>query len=439
MRDPPRATALAALLVAFPIVPPTRGSAVILPCVRGIIMRIFPRSVVSYPIFDLKAASTGYNFLASCKRCDCWRGPPLARRVAQCVARSAAQGDAMSQYSKLCARVRRRDLLKTAATATVAAGLDSLFPRPVSAQAVVKIGTAVLGDYALAGPILVALEKGFFKERGINVELVPFRGGPNLVKAVVSGEILIGLSGSTDVPLFREAGFPIKAIATYTEGNHFTLNTAPTITKLADLKGKRIGVTSLYATTWIFAMMLAKQQGLDPERDLKLVALGGLDAQMASMARGEIDAFVWGDYGAALERAGTSKVLLRFDKVTPRWISQVAYASDQAIQTQPDAIRRSLQGLFQAIHFMKARPEETAQLVSKKLGWSVEAVRAAHNLSSPLFPSTGRVSPEALSTIQSTLIEIGVMKKRVRVDDLYTNQFTPVAVRPGGCPEGRPC
>src|SRR4051812_2489748 len=218
-------------------------------------------------------------------------------------------------------RLTRRHFLRTSGVAVLAAGA----PRVARAQSAVKVGTAVLGDYALAGPFIVAVEKGFFRTENLNVEFVPFRGGPNLVKAVIGGEILLGAAGSTDILVFREAGMPLKMVATHTEGNHFTLNVAPDIGNVADLKGKAIGVTSAGSTTWVFARMVAKAQGWDADKDVKIVGLGGLDAQLAALSRKEIHGFVWGDGGAVTQLAGKSKVLMRLDKVTPRWISQVQY------------------------------------------------------------------------------------------------------------------
>ena len=170
--------------------------------------------------------------------------------------------------------------------------------RTARAQTAVKIGTAVLGDYSMAGPVIVALERGFFKSEGLAAEFIPFRGGPDLLKAVMAGECLVGISGSTDILVFREAGSPIKMIATHTEGNHFTLNVAPDVQRLGDLKGKSVGVTRVGATTWVFARMLARKEGWDPDRDVQIVGLGGLDAQLAALARREIAAYVWGDGGA---------------------------------------------------------------------------------------------------------------------------------------------
>jgi NitT/TauT family transport system substrate-binding protein len=318
--------------------------------------------------------------------------------------------------------ISRRALLRTTALTlpTVVA------PRVARGQPSVKIGTAVLGDYSLAGPIIVALEKGFFRQEGVNAEFIPFRGGPDLLKAVLSGDVLIGATGSTDIFVFREAGSPVKMIATHTEGNHFTLNVAPDVSAIGDLKGKAIGITRAGSTTWVFARMMAKQQGWDPERDVKIVALGALDAQLAALSRKEIAAFVWGDGGAVTELQGKSKVLMRLDRFTPQWISQIDYASEDAIRKDPEAIKKSLRGIFRGIRFMKEHPDDAAPLAAKRLGWTPEAVLRAHKLSSPLFPFDGSISVQALGSMQDVLLEYGVIKKRLPLEDHFTKDFTPV-------------
>ena len=319
----------------------------------------------------------------------------------------------------------RRHFLMTSTTVLAA---SALAPAVVRAQPAVKLGTAVLGDYALAGPFIVAADKGFFQAEGLNVEFVPFRGGPNLVKAVIAGEVLLGASGSTDILVFREAGMPIKMVATHTEGNHFTLNVAPEVQALGELKGKSIGVTSAGSTTWVFARMVAKSQGWDPDKDVKVVALGGLDAQLAALARKEIHAFVWGDGGAVTQLAGKSKVLIRLDKVTPKWISQIQYVSEDGIKKQNDQIRKSMRALFLAMKYMREQPNEAAEIVAKKIGWSPEAVLGAHKISGSLMSHDGTISMEALSSMQDTLLEYGVIKKKLPIEEHVAREFAPVKI-----------
>ncbi len=301
-------------------------------------------------------------------------------------------------------------------------------PRLARAEPAATVGTAVLGDYAMAGPVIVALDRGYFRANGLDAEFVPFRGGPDLLKSVIGGEALVGLTGGTDIFVFREAGAPIRMIATETEGNHFTLNVSPDIHAVADLRGKAIGVTKVGATTWVFARILARQQGWDPERDVKIVPLGGLDAQVAALTRHEIQAIVWGDGGAVLEAQGKSRVLLRLDSVTPRWISQIVYASEETIRRRSDDLRKALRAIFQALAFMTAHPEEAAAIAARTLKWEPRAVLAAHRLSSPLFPRDGHIDVGALSAMQDTLLEQGVLGRRLPLTDHYTTAFTPVRV-----------
>jgi NitT/TauT family transport system substrate-binding protein len=319
-------------------------------------------------------------------------------------------------------RLTRRRFLSSSGAAVLAAAT----PRIVAAQSTVKVGTAVLGDYSLAGPFIVAAEKGFFRTENLSAEYVPFRGGPNLVKAVIAGDILLGAAGATDILVFREAGMPLKMVATHTEGNHFTLNVAPDIASAADLKGKAIGVTAVGATTWVFARMFAKHQGWDADKDVKVVPLGGLDAQLAALSRKEIAAYVWGDGGAVTQLAGKSKVLMRLDTVTPKWISQVQYVSEDGIKKNAEQIRKVQRAIFGAAKYMHDQPEDAAEIISKKIGWSPEAVLAAHKISGPLMSLNGQVSVEALASMQEVLLEQGVIKKKLPIEEHIAREFFPV-------------
>ncbi len=320
------------------------------------------------------------------------------------------------------ARVSRREFLTTSAVALLAVGA----PRIGHAQTAIKVGTAVLADYALAGPFIIALEKGFFRTEGLTAEFVPFRGGPDLVKAVIAGDILLGAAGSTDIFVAREAGQPLKMVATHTEGNHFTLNVAPDVQGAAELKGKTIGVTRVGATTWVFARMFAKAQGWDPDQDIKIAGLGGLDAQLAALSRKEIHAFVWGDGGAVTQLEGKSRVLMRLDAVTPKWISQIQYVAEDSIKKNADQLRKAMKAVFSGVRFMKEQTADAAEIIAKKINWKPEAVLAAHKISSPLFSLDGQVSLEALRTMQDTLLEYGMIKKKLPLEEHVAREFFPV-------------
>src|SRR5262249_31801085 len=118
---------------------------------------------------------------------------------------------------------RRRFFQVTAGGLVAASGIAGTLRRVAAQGPTVKLGSAVLGDYSMVAPILVAQEKGYFRSQGVTVEFQPFRGGPDLVKAVVAGQIQIGTTGATDVPVFRATGAPIRFVCSGVEHTHFTL------------------------------------------------------------------------------------------------------------------------------------------------------------------------------------------------------------------------
>lgn len=321
----------------------------------------------------------------------------------------------------------RREFLTVAGAGAVGAGLgQTLSSRPASAQLrTVKIGTAVLADFGLVAPIAVAIEKGYFKENGIAVEFTPFRGGPPLLQAVQGGQINIGITGATDVLVFREK-VPVRYVASTVTQNHFTLTTLPGVSSLAELKGKSIGVTAAGATTWVFANMLAKRQRWVPDRDIKIVPLGPVDAQLAALARGEIEAFIWGDGAAVYEHEGKVKILMPLTALTPNWISEAAYCTDDYIKSNKDDIRRALRAYFQGIKFIRENQAEAVKIAAKALTWPEPATVKGYQITTPLYAPDGRIDLEALRFMQNTLLELNVIKQRLPLEDHYTNEFTPV-------------
>src|SRR2546425_4413241 len=127
------------------------------------------------------------------------------------------EGSRESQGARLmpATSISRRRFLATAAAIPAA-----LAPWPARGATAVKIGTAVLGDYSMAGPVIVARERGLFAREGLAAEFVPFRGGPDLLKAVMAGENPLGLTRGTHILLFPAGGAPRQAVAPPTPGEH---------------------------------------------------------------------------------------------------------------------------------------------------------------------------------------------------------------------------
>lgn len=135
---------------------------------------------------------------------------------------------------------------------------------------------------------------------------------------------------------------------------------------------------------------------------------------------------MWGDGGAVTQLQGKSRVLMRLDQVTPKWISQIQYASEDGIRKQGDTIRKAMRAIFAAQNLMRTKTAESAEPIARKLGWTAEAVMAAHKISGPLLSADGTMSIEALASMQDVLLEYAVLKKKLPLEEHVAKEFTPV-------------
>src|ERR1700732_5094310 len=105
----------------------------------------------------------------------------------------------------------------------------------------ITAGLAVPGATYL--PLYVAVDAGIYEKEGLKVDLLEFRGGSELIKAVVSGAVDIGVVALAEITAGIDAGQPLKAFYAGFNMPDFEWYAVPTVKSFADAKGKRIGIT----------------------------------------------------------------------------------------------------------------------------------------------------------------------------------------------------
>src|SRR5262252_7079786 len=159
---------------------------------------------------------------------------------------------------------------------------------------------------SVATTLWVAQDKGFFAKNGIDVQTIFIPGSPTLVATLNTGDVQFGYTGGTATLGAAVGGLDIKILAAFSNFIQTDFVTRPEIKSPADLKGKRIGVTSIGGTGWMSAMLALEQIGLNPERDKILFAAFG-DQRVISQAleTGTIQgASLAGVFSQRLKRSG---------------------------------------------------------------------------------------------------------------------------------------
>ncbi|MGZ8452587.1 MAG: ABC transporter substrate-binding protein [Candidatus Binatia bacterium] len=157
-------------------------------------------------------------------------------------------------------------------------------------------GKIILGYAAPARalPFWVAQDLGLFLKYGVDVEPVFIRGAPILVAGLASGDIHVGSTGGSATLAAIAGGQDLKIIATFGSRNTFDLMTQPNIKRPEDLRGKRIGLTSIGGTTWMALLLWLEHFGLDVQRDkMQLQAMGEQAITVQSLEAGIVNAAIF--------------------------------------------------------------------------------------------------------------------------------------------------
>jgi NitT/TauT family transport system substrate-binding protein len=291
----------------------------------------------------------------------------------------------------------------------------------------VRLGKAVPNSFAFAATE-VGIDAGIFAKEGLDIAVSSFRGDAQLQQGLAAGSLDIGLGSGPGLG-FRVKGAPVIGVAAmYGAPSNLALlvPAKSPLRTVADLKGKRIGVTTIGSLTDWLVRELSRQQGWGSD-GIAIVPLGQMQARLAAMDRGELDGTVQeAANGYQLEEQGKTRNLLLFGSIVKDFYTHVIYATDDMIATRPELLRRFLRGWFRTIAFMRANKDFTVQSEAKTLAISPGVVAKVYDAQMPSFSADGAWNPKAIEVIRYSLRELGILANVPDAKDLYNDKFVPV-------------
>ncbi len=320
--------------------------------------------------------------------------------------------------SYLCPR-RLAILLALATLASVASGAVR--------SATLKVGNSSAPAFNFV-PLTVGVEEKFFEQNGLAIEIVNLEGSAKLHQAMVAGAIDIGLGAGTDIA-FLVKGAPETAVGAITISPALFGIIVPydsPIHALADLKGKRVGISTVGSLTQWLVLQLEKKQGWTRD-DLVLVTDGSsYPPQIAAMQTGAVDAQVSGAaLGWNLEEQKKGRLLAPASDFVGAFLMNVIYASNDLVQRDPAAIRAFLKGWYEAVDFMardKARAVAIARTVDH-FSQTVEEQEYDHVM--PSLSRDGTFPEAAVATVKSSFVELGILPTEPDMTQYLMTTFLP--------------
>jgi len=233
----------------------------------------------------------------------------------------------------------------------------------------------------------IAKDRGFYLKQGAEVELIQMR--PNIaVAALLSGDIdYIELIGSAIRSAAR--GLPIRAISTSIKSPFFSVIAQNKFKSVKDLKGATIGIASIGGTSHISTRLTLKEFGLDPEKDVKLIAIGDEKLIYDAFKIGRTEAVVLAPpYSIQLKREGFPVLANTAQYVTIPF-SGLGTTLDR-IKSNRAQIKKLLKAEIEALRYLRDNPAGTVEVIRKRFSMDKTA-RESYDVVVDAFSRDGRV------------------------------------------------
>jgi NitT/TauT family transport system substrate-binding protein len=250
-------------------------------------------------------------------------------------------------------------------------------------------------------PLWGANDAGFFKKENFPVELVSIRSSPIAMTALLSGEIDVVVGGANPSVSMQLQGYKDIAIFGGLFNTFlFSICAVPSIEDLAQLKGKRLGVTRFGGSNDFAGRYFLRQHGLEPNKDLTMIQVGSQDDLLRALLARNLDAAVMG-YPAVLiakknglhEIADLTRSGLRY-QLTAFVAKKTFLAENQALMV------RFFRALAGTIQFLGARPKDGMAITKRYLRLGDDTIlQAVYDLHVKLLPKWPEIQPDDLKLV----------------------------------------
>jgi ABC-type nitrate/sulfonate/bicarbonate transport system substrate-binding protein len=227
-------------------------------------------------------------------------------------------------------------------------------------------------------PAFVSLEKGFYKREGLDAELISVQSAVTAVQALMGNQIHFILTVGPQMPAIWE-GSDIILLAQQVGRPTFSLIVTPEIRKIADLKGKKIGV-SFGGSTFSGMKALLELNKINSEKDVQYVNIRGSNPKVAAMQQGIIAAALLAppaDYVAI--KSGFKRLVNLADVFKDTAFTGLA-ATGKTIKENPQFVKRMVRAIVRGVYHTRDNPEDAIQAMIKYLRMEREAATDAYQL-----------------------------------------------------------
>ena len=273
--------------------------------------------------------------------------------------------------------------------------------------------------------LIIAQKEGYFKEEGLNVELLSIRG-----------EIAIRTTLSGDVDFFTNAGsalaaavrsVPVRLITIFQDKPGWDLIATPDIKSVSQLRGKNIAVMSPEGSLAVVAREILRKNGLDPTKDVNLVTMGGDEVRFPALQTKAISATLFNTaMSLRAQKEGFSKLANASDYAN--LVEGGLATSMDKIQQGPEKILRFVRGALKGLNYFVTKREPAIKYMMDNLRMKDrEMVSTIYDIQARLVLKEGYSDDKALQSMIEDMKRTTKVQRDIKVADIFDLSFVKKA------------
>ncbi|MGH7930654.1 MAG: ABC transporter substrate-binding protein [Candidatus Binatia bacterium] len=272
----------------------------------------------------------------------------------------------------------------------------------VSAQE--KLRLAWAGFSPTNSPIWVIEDRKLLQKQGVTPEIIAINASPTVLQALLADEIDAASISVTTLASSRLAGADTVMIVGVVPTFVDHIVSLSSITTPEQLKGKSAGVNRLGSTSDLGLRLALKKLGIDPEKDVKILPVGGNPERFAALSKGLIQFTIMPEpFLTEAEKLGFRNLYNVADLKIPFWWNGIL-TRESIIKAKRPLLQKLARAMVEAIHIIKTEKEYTKALFKKNLGVSnPEGLERAYHDYSNIFPEVPYPTPDGVKTMLDDL------------------------------------
>ena len=293
------------------------------------------------------------------------------------------------------------------------------------------------GGQFYGAPYAVAMEKGFFKQHGLDITgILTAAGGGTAVRNTLAGGIPFGEVSLAAAVLAINAGQKLVIIGAGAQSvadQIWIVRADSPLRGIKDLEGKRIAYTAPGSVSNMVILMALQANGLAASQ-VKLVPAGDLGANLSAVSSGAVDAAFSDELTLAQNTTLVRPVFQVRDVMSPRMMQTVMITTTEYARAHPETIRGLIAARREGLAYIAAHPDEAADITARAYNNPNSALFRTHmrELLQVNYWSDGRLDMEGMNRMVEGLRITGQVKGDVDWPRYVDEAYLPADLRTGG-------